>query len=97
MKTLPLNLRKNRFNYSQVYRGKRSCFYAQEVSPGHYYYEVFLLKIRPEHEYKEEVFPAMERFPPNEAFGKWAWSYQTYKRALKAFNRLEESTSAGRD
>ena len=92
---LPLKLRKNGYNYTLVSRGKRSCLYAQEVSPGRSYYEVFLIKIKPEHEFNGATLPAKEWFPPNESFGKWAWSYQTYERAMKAYDRLEESPPAG--
>jgi len=48
MKTLPLRLSKNGFNYTQVLRGDRSCIYAQEVMPDLTCYEVFKIKVRPQ-------------------------------------------------
>ena len=94
MKTLPLKLRKKGFNYTQVLRGHRSCIYAQEVSPNRTCYEVFLIKVRPKKQitFKNEVtrtFPEREVFPPDEAFGYWAWSYRSYERAFEKFQNLE--------
>jgi hypothetical protein len=86
---LPVYLRKNGFNYTQVHRGGRSCVCAQEASYRKFYSELLLIKVKSEHVFNEKHFPAKEWFPPNEAFGKWAWSYQSIEKALIAYNRLE--------
>ena len=74
MKTLPLKLSKNGFNYTQVFRGDRSCIYAQEVMPDLTCYEVFKIKVKPPKKIiiNGEVLRTveeMEKFPPDEAFG----------------------------
>jgi hypothetical protein len=89
MKTLPFKLRKNVFSYSQVLRGLRSCIYTQRVTEEVTYYEVFLIKIKPERIIENKILEATEIFPPNEAFGYWAWSYRTMDQAMKKFNELE--------
>ena len=97
MKTLPLKLRKNGFNYSQVLRGKRSCIYEQTVTENIKYYEVILIKIAPEKVIKGKKFESRERFPHNEAFGYWAWTYPTYEMAYEAFKVLESGKSNPRE
>jgi len=89
MKTLPIKLRKNGFNYTQVLRGKKSCIYEQEVSEGVKYYEVFKIRIKPERYIKGKKVEAREWFPHDEAFGYWAWSCRTYERAYERFRELE--------
>ena len=90
MKTLPLKLRKNGFNYTQVQRGKRSCIYEQRVSENSVCFEVFLIKIRPERKVRDKTLEAAERFPNNEAFGYWAWTYKNYEDAINKFNEIEK-------
>jgi hypothetical protein len=92
MKTIPLKLRKNGFNYTQVLRGKISCIYEQEVSPKTKRYEVFLIKVKPERKLNNKVLPATEMFPHNEAFGGWAWSCFTYEKAKLKFDDLERQS-----
>ena len=94
MKNLPLKLRKNRFNYTQVLRGDRSCIYAQEVEPDLTCYEVSLIKVKPPRKIiiNGEVVNTIEekeQFPPDTAFGYWAWSCRNYEDALQKHNELE--------
>ena len=93
MKPLPLKLCKNGYCYTQVLRGKRSCVYRQEVLKDNFYYEVFLIKTLPADEFKGKAIPQREKFPYNEAFGHWAWSYKSYDQAYKAFLSLESGKS----
>jgi hypothetical protein len=86
---LPLKLRKNGFNYTQVKRGKKAFIYAQEVTKTVTYYEVFKIKVIPEKNIKGKHIKAHEKFPHDEAFGYWAWSYRDYNMAQKKFNELE--------
>ncbi len=90
MKTLPLKLRKNKHDYIQLYRGRRSCIYEQVVSEDLSYYEVFLLKFQPERKVGDRVLEAREVFPHNEAIGRWAWSFRKFEKALQKFNELEK-------
>jgi len=94
MKTLPQKLRYNRFNYTLVLRGQRSCIYEQEVTPDLKYYEVFRIKIRKEKTIKikgiEKKIEAGEKWPRDEDFGVWAWTCRTLERAKERFNELEK-------
>lgn len=92
MKTLPHKLRKHGFNYTQVLRGKRSCIYEQEISLKTIFYEVFLIKVMPERRINSKILPAKEAFPHNEAFGRWAWAYNTFDRAKEKFDELENES-----
>jgi hypothetical protein len=89
MKPLSQIIRKNGFTYTQVCRGEKSCFYAQGVSEIILGYEVFLIKITPSHQFKGKLIDAHERFPHNEAFGHWAWTFGSYDKALGKFHELE--------
>jgi len=90
MKPLPLTLRKNGFNYTQLLRGVKTYIYEQEVLKDLKYYEVFQIKIAPERIFKGKVIEPHERFPHDEAFGVWAWTYRNYESALKKFEELEK-------
>lgn len=91
MVTLPLLLRKNGFSYYQVFRGSRSCLYAQKVHENLNCFEVFLIKVKPLQKLFGKLMPEREIFPPNEAFGHWAWSFRNYEDALRKFNELENN------
>jgi hypothetical protein len=90
MKTLPIKLRKNGFEYVQVQRGQRSCIYEQRVAPGLNYYEVFVIRIKPERILQGKKIKAREWFPHNEAWGEWAWTFRNYDAAIRKFNELEK-------
>ena len=86
---LPQIIRKNRYTYTLVLRGKRSCIYRQEVTETVQYYEVFRIKIKPERYLKGKLLSASEAFPHDEAFGRWAWSCRNLSDAIDRFNKLE--------
>jgi ribosomal protein S12 len=92
-KILPLKLCYNKFNYTQVLRGQKTCIYEQEVIEEIKYFEVFKIIVRKDRIFKvngmEKKIDAHEVFPPDEAFGKWAWSYRTYDEAKAKFDELE--------
>jgi hypothetical protein len=92
MKPLSLTLKKNGFEYVQLFRGSKSCIYEQRYSENIKYYEVFIIKINPERTFKGKIIEEREAFPNNEAFGAWAWSYLDYNKALKKFNELEKKS-----
>ncbi len=91
IRKLSLFLRKNGFNYTQVLRGDRSCIYEQMVSKekGIKYYEVFLIRIQPQRKLFGKEYPAKEKFPHDEAFGYWAWTFRNYEDAKWRFDELE--------
>jgi len=90
---LPAKLRKNGFLYTLVQRGRRSCIYRQDVSPGISNYEVFQLKIRPLWKIKGKVIPAREVFPSDGDFGIWAWSHRSREKAMQKYVELEGAES----
>ena len=94
MRILPAKKRFNGFDYTLVLRGKRSCIYRQEVTPGIQYFEVFKIKVRKERILKvkgvEKKIEAAEMWPRDEDFGVWAWSCRTLERAMERFNELEK-------
>ena len=90
MKALPISIRKNGYNYTQINRGSKALIYRQEISSKASYYEVFLLRTSRERRIKDVLLPAKEIFPSNEAFGEWAWTFRDYKSAEWRFNELEK-------
>lgn len=91
MKTLPLTLPKNGFTYTLVCREGNVAIYEQRVSEKVKYYEVILIKIRPEQLFKNVIREAHEVFPCNEDFGKTAWSCRTLADAMNRFNALVDA------
>lgn len=90
MKTLSNKLCKNSCTYTKVSDGKRSFLYEQRGTGDRIIgYEVFLKRIKPEREVFGKTLPETVVFPNSEAFGKWAWSFYSYSKALIKFNLLE--------
>ncbi len=89
MKPLRQIVRNNGFTYIQIHRGEISCIYAQGISEIFLGYEIFLIKISPSRQFKGKLIDAHERFPHNEAFGRWTWIFNSYKEVLEKFNELE--------
>ena len=90
MKTLPINLRKNGFDYTQVLRNDKYAVYRQYVTPEIEYFEVFIIKTHPERFFKGRIIQASESFPGNEAFGKTAWTFQNLAKAMSKYNSLQK-------
>ena len=91
MKTLPLNKRKNGYDYTLIVRGLKSCIYEQRLSENKKHYEVFRIRIQPEKFFQNKILEAKECFPHDEAFGNWAWSCFTYEEALSKWNLIENN------
>ncbi len=87
---LPLKLRKNGFNYNQVLRGLRSCLYRQRLIEKIDAYEVFKIRIRSARYIQGKFLQAKERFPADEDFGKFAWTYTNFENAKKKYDELEQ-------
>ncbi|MFC2119325.1 hypothetical protein ACFLSY_11855, partial [Bacteroidota bacterium] len=92
MRPLPEKLCKNGFSYTLVLRGKRSLIYEQTVTPNTSYFEVFIIKVKPEEEVFGKIIPEREVFPGNEDFGYGAWSIRDYKKAILKFKELEDES-----
>jgi len=81
------------FDYTQVCRGARSCLYQQTLHGKTIAFEVFKISIQPETIINGVVYPARERWPKNEDFGKTAWSYLTFDKAKTHFEKIERVLS----
>lgn len=89
---LPRNIRKNGFEYSLLLRGHKACIFRQRGKGwdgDYFYYEIFLVKIRSERNIANKVIESREWFPPDRAFGKWAWTYKNYSDAYGKFKEIE--------
>jgi len=88
MQILPVILRKNGFDYSQVLRDEKKAIYCQHVTPNLEYFEVFKIQTHLERVFKGGTIPAGESFPSNEGFGVTAWTYRTLEKAMVKYNTL---------
>jgi hypothetical protein len=86
---LPTTLRKNGFTYAQLLRGARSCIYRQTYCQNLAYFEVFEIRVQAKKELFGTVIPEKEIFPPDEAFGVWAWTYRGLDQAKRRYEELE--------
>lgn len=85
---LPLKLKKNGFAYTQVLRNGKAYIYMQRVAENCLYYEVFLRRVSLERILKGKTLPSKIKFPHDEAFGKWAWTFPNLDKALNKFLNL---------
>ena len=85
---LPTVIHRNRFRYTQVSKSDAAFLYAQWGYGKIIAYEVFRRRRRKARVIKGKFLPANERFPNNEAFGKWAWSCWTLEDAQEKFHAL---------
>jgi hypothetical protein len=99
---LPKTKKKNGYTYKQLKRGKKAFIYAQHDPRNDRIvaFEVFELKIQKEkvanYPGAPEVFyPSKERFPGNEDFGRWAWTYSRRESAESKFEELEKKEEKG--
>ena len=105
--SLPVTKTKNGYLYKQIKRTDKVAIYEQSVENENngdvgrvVAYEVFLIVIAKayslvqKHGQKQGQiynYPASEKFPGNEDFGKIAWTYNTKEAALVKFNELSNS------
>ena len=85
MKTLPQTKRKNGHDYVQVFRGPKAAIYRQCFRGMLVGYEVILIRVQKGRSYKGNWLETRERFPHDEAFGKWAWAFSSMERALEKY------------
>ena len=91
MKKLPDIIKKNRFVYTNVCRGKRSFVFEQHVPPNLRYYEVFRRRVNKEFEIGGNIIPESEAFPSDNSFGVWAWSFRSLDKAMEKYKELENA------
>lgn len=87
---LPLRKRKSGFLFTQDRRNDDACIYKQFSGDTLIGYEVFKVMVEKAREFGGATIPAHERFPSDEAFGSWAWSFyaNNYAGALIKFGEL---------
>jgi hypothetical protein len=89
MDTLPLKLRKNGYDYTQVLRGSKTCLYSQSIKGNLIAYEVFKIRTKPKRKVFDNWVEAKEKYPADKDFGYTAWSYSTWDKAKEKYNSLE--------
>ncbi len=94
MKELAEVINRNGFIYKQIKRGDRAAIYSQIISDeeirGNFEaFEVFKIKIGKAKVVFGVELPEKEKFPSDEDFGKWAWSFVDYETAVDRFNLIE--------
>lgn len=89
-KILPEIIRKNGFTYKLITRTSEKAIYAQYCENVLICWEVFQIRVR-----GTQFSPLLmknlepsERFPGNEDFGKTAWTYRNFQKALNKFYEL---------
>jgi len=86
-------LRYHGFDYTMICRGTRSCLYRQTYHVKTVGFEVFIISYQPETILNGIVYPARERRPKDEDFGKTAWSYLTLEQCTVKFQSIEREYS----
>lgn len=91
MDLLKEDIQKNGFLYNLHKRGEKAMIYSQTHPEDDVplAYEVFKIKIDQPKIVFGVSLPEREKFPGNEDFGKWAWTYRTLERAMIRFDKLE--------
>lgn len=89
MITVSSKQRYHGFDNTQICRGTRSCLYRQTYQGKTVGIEVFIIANQPETILNEIFYPARERWPKDEDFGKTAWSFFSLKGASIKMNQLE--------
>lgn len=100
LKVLPITIRKNAHDYTQIKRTKDAAIYEQfdprlKEVVGYEVFRIFIIDRKmidkPEMNFK---LPALryEKFPSNSDFGKSAWGCNTFERAIERFNNLNQTS-----
>lgn len=82
-------LRYHGLDYTQIYRGTRSCLYRQTYQGETIGFEVFIITNQSETILYGIVYPAREPWPKDEDFGEIAWSWRTLEQCTVKFQNIE--------
>lgn len=82
----------NGFIYHPMQSGNRAVLYEQKDGKRVVGFEVHILRTRPTKIVKDKTLRICNRWPINEEFGKWAWSYDTLEKAMQKFSELEANS-----
>lgn len=89
MKKLLDGVRKNGFDYVLITRTETKAIYKQSFDGKIIAYEVFIVKVIKECALAGVVIPEHEKFPSDNDFGKTAWSYKQYYKAICKYETLK--------
>jgi len=93
MKELADVINRNGYVYKQLKRSDKAAMYSQRIAdePESNFeaFEVFKIKIGKAKVVFGVQLPEKEKFPSDEDFGKWAWTYLDYQQAIDRFDRIE--------
>jgi hypothetical protein len=102
---LPETKKKNGFIYTKVARNTVAAVYESKDEKGidtSTAYEVFKIVVGKPYSLVQKFgakkgqvysYPAAEKFPSDEDFGKTAWAYMTYESAMKKYAELSAATN----
>jgi len=101
---LKKKIAKNGFEYTQVARSDKAAVYEGRNSKfpedTSLFYEVFRIKHAKGYTLygksgptkgKAYNYPPSERFPSNESFGQWAWTFNSKEKAMEKFDELNKA------
>ena len=104
MKELADVINRNGYIYKQLKRTDKAAMYSQSVAdkaddPESSFeaFEVFKIKIGKAKVVFGVELPEKEKFPSDEDFGKWAWTYTDYEKAIDRFNKIENGIEDDED
>lgn len=91
MRVLEKQFRKRGMTYTQVMRGQRVAIYAISDTPDSAptNWEVFEMRVNRERTIAGVTIPEGEAYPGDEAFGVWAWCYNSLALALRKASQVE--------
>jgi hypothetical protein len=94
MKPLPKQLHRNGCFYQQVQQTSTVAIYSLRCEDGGAIigFDVFKVRQIGERVFKGKTIPPYEQFPPDSAFGSYAWSYTTEKAGTEKFCELTRAT-----
>lgn len=87
---LSIRFERNGFLYWQVCRCQKAAIYEQRMPDNvqHIFFEVWAIRASPERIFNGTLFPAKERAPANEDWGKYGWTFYTLQEARKKYEQL---------
>jgi hypothetical protein len=97
IEALPVQFEKKGVSFTQVKRTANALLYKLKNQDGHEYFEVFQRKTQKPFSLwskgpnaQEYKYPAKEKYPNDEAFGIWAWTYNLPKLAMSKFEEISK-------
>ena len=101
MKELAEVINRNGYIYKQLKRTDKAAMYSQSDAEDREAdfkaFEVFKIKIGKAKVVFGVELPEKEKFPSDEDFGKWAWTYTDYEKAIDRFNKIENGIEDDED